>query len=478
MERRIKIIWMLSLVAMFVLTLGQGYWLWNLCRDKNRELGIELHHRLEQLFLLNDSVRSRQHRPYFGEGTHYSIAFSSHSIFRKDSVSLQTSQQFVDTYRFSSRDSLGQVVYDDSIVITTPVQQGWMGTTMDDYKLEADVPFTLQRFDSLLAVSLPALRFATRLYTLPCTEWYQNQVDSVSVEGSCLRPVIRVRHFYSLFHGRLVEVRLFPSLSTLVQRLWEQLAGSLLMIFFLGICFWLQMRVIRKQRRIEELRSSFTGTMIHELKRPVQTLKMCVALMGDRALRTDEQTMDEAVHDSVVELDNLSSYLRKLRDMTRADDEQLQLTLSTFRLRPVVEKMLAQQSIPPEKQVTFRVEVPDALTVTADVMHLSNILGNLLENAIKYSDHEVEVDIRAEMRTDGLHLRVNDNGIGIPVNEQERVFDKFYRCHRPSGEDVPGIGLGLSYVKLLVEAHRGTVYLSGRPSEGTQVEITIPQNKQ
>ena len=169
MERRIKIIWMLSLVAMFVLTLGQGYWLWNLCWDKNRELGTELHHRLEQLFQLNDSVRSRQHRPYFGEGTHYSIAFSSHSIFRKDSVSLQTSQQFVDTYRFSSRDSLEQVVYDDSIVITTPVQQGWMGTTMDDYKLEADVPFTLQRFDSLLAASLPALRFATRLDTLSRT---------------------------------------------------------------------------------------------------------------------------------------------------------------------------------------------------------------------------------------------------------------------------------------------------------------------
>ena len=86
--------------------------------------------------------------------------------------------------------------------------------------------------------------------------------------------------------------------------------------------------------------------MIHELKRPVQALKMCVSFLNDKTMRTDEQAMDEVVRDSVSELDNLSAYLRKLRDMTRADDEQTQLSLSTFDLKPVVEKLIRLQHAP------------------------------------------------------------------------------------------------------------------------------------
>ena len=90
--------------------------------------------------------------------------------------------------------------------------------------------------------------------------------------------------------------------------------------------------------------------MIHELKRPVQALKMCVSFLNDKTMRTDEQAMDEVVRDSVSELDNLSAYLRKLCDMTRADDEQTQLSLSTFDLKPVVEKLIRLQHAPEENK--------------------------------------------------------------------------------------------------------------------------------
>lgn len=215
--------------------------------------------------------------------------------------------------------------------------------------------------------------------------------------------------------------------------------------------------------------------MIHELKRPVQALKMCVSFLNDKTMRTDEQAMDEVVRDSVSELDNLSAYLRKLRDMTRADDEQTQLSLSTFDLKPVVEKLIRLQHAPKRKQVSFETHFTDNLLVTADPVHMANIISNLMENAVKYSGSSVRIRVECHLHGHELTLKVSDDGIGIPVSEQGRVFDKFYRSSNLPDRSLPGIGLGLSYVKLLVEAHRGTVFLTSQIGRGTTVEITIPQ---
>ena len=211
------------------------------------------------------------------------------------------------------------------------------------------------------------------------------------------------------------------------------------------------------------------------MKRPVQALKMCVAFLNDKAMRTDEQTMDEVVRDSMSELDNLSAYLQKLRDMTRADDEQTQLSLSTFDLKPVVEKLIRLQHVPEGRQIFFATRFTDNLLVTADPVHISNIISNLMENAVKYSGTSVHIFVDCALHDHRLTIKVTDDGIGIPASEQSRVFDKFYRSSNLSDRALPGIGLGLSYVKLLVEAHRGVVFLTSQIGKGTTVEISIPQ---
>ena len=108
-------------------------------------------------------------------------------------------------------------------------------------------------------------------------------------------------------------------------------------------------------------------------------------------------------------------------------------------------------------------------------MHLCNILSNLLENAVKYSGDSVHITVTGTLDGHRFTLAVADNGIGIPPAEQARVFDKFYRSASLPDRSVPGIGLGLSYVKLLVEAHGGTVALRSQPGQGTTVTVTIPQ---
>ena len=193
-------------------------------------------------------------------------------------------------------------------------------------------------------------------------------------------------------------------------------------------------------------------------------------------MRTDEQMMDAVVQDAIFELDNLSAYLSKVRELTRADNEHIVLSTRTFDLVATVEKLIRLNNVPSDKVVRFETSFSDAsLWVMADPVHIANCLSNLIENAVKYSGNEVCIGIDASLKDNRLYLKVHDNGIGIPLQEQERVFEKFYRAQNIPDANLPGIGLGLSYVKLMVEAHGGSITLQSQPGKGTTFTIEIPQ---
>ncbi len=491
MEQRIKIIWILSLASMLLIAAGQGYWLWNQCQYKNEELLRDVHARVLEAIALNDSVREQQPKMFFTDSANISWGTNSFCIMDEDSlrsekrylyeyesyVTVRAKKLRMDSVRVSDIGSIDTLplLYADTIRFRTADELGWgLDKYARKYVLQVDVPFTLQRFDSVLAAKLPGVPFKTRLCTTQEDSLFVCK-DVVELKGSRLHPVVEILYPYNPFGWQQVQITVCPHLQTLLFRMGWQLVGSLLLILLLTFCLFFQIKTILRQRRIDELRRGFVNTMIHELKRPVQALKMCVAFLNDKTMRTDEQAMDEVVRDSISELDNLSAYLRKLRDMTRADDEQTQLSLSTFDLKPVVEKLICLQHVPAGKQVLFETRFTDNLLIVADPIHVANIIGNLIENAVKYSGSSVRILVVCELHSRLLTLKVSDDGIGIPVSEQGKVFDKFYRSSNLPDRSLPGIGLGLSYVKLLVDAHRGTVFLTSQVGKGTTIEITIPQ---
>lgn len=508
MEQRIKIIWMLSLAAMLLIIAGQGYWLWNQYRYKIEECADDMYRRVMDAVAVNDSIRRTMPRKTFG-ASNVSLNTSISLSYRdqKDSLNPAGRQEYrqvvkvgtvdtdellkasisdlmPDTVRLSrtGKDSIGvrtdrlNMQFVDSLVLSN--EDGYSGgvdivRVLDQYKLQVDVPFTLQRFDSILQVRLDGMPFTTQLTHVRDTLYRCK--EKVTHLGTSLFPVLQVDYPYNpmKFEQVRVQVQILPH--ALLLRMGGQLLGSLLLILLLAFCLLFQIKTILRQRRIDEMRKNFVNTMIHELKRPVQTLKMCVAFLSHRELCADPQAMEEVIHDSRAGLDNLSAYLQKLRDMTRADDGQAQLTVTTFRLREAVDNLVLLQQSATDKQTSFEVRIDPSLTVRADRLHFSNIISNLLENAVKYSGDAVHIVIEAEVTDARLTLSVADNGIGIPLAEQARVFDKFYRSVSLPDPAVPGIGLGLSYVKLLTEAHRGTVTLRSRPGQGTTVTVSIPQ---
>ena len=508
MEQRIKIIWMLSLAAMLLIIAGQGYWLWNQYQYKNEECADEMYRRVMDAVAVNDSIRRTMPRKTFGASSvSLNISISLSYRDQKDSLNPAGRQEYrqvvkvgtvdtdellkasisdlmPDTVRLSrtGKDSIGvrtdrlNMQFVDSLVLSS--DDGYSGgidivRVLDQYKLQVDVPFTLHRFDSILQVRLDGMPFTTQLTHVRDTLYRCK--EKVTHLGTSLFPVLQVDYPYNpmKFEQVRVQVQILPH--ALLLRMGGQLLGSLLLILLLACCLLFQIKTILRQRRIDEMRKNFVNTMIHELKRPVQTLKTCVAFLSHRELCADPQAMEEVIHDSRAGLDNLSAYLQKLRDMTRADDGQAQLTVTTFRLREAVDNLVLLQQSATDKQTSFEVRIDPSLTVWADRLHFSNIISNLLENAVKYSGDAVHIVIEAVVTDARLTLSVADNGIGIPLAEQARVFDKFYRSASLPDPAVPGIGLGLSYVKLLTEAHRGTVTLRSRPGQGTTVTVSIPQ---
>jgi two-component system phosphate regulon sensor histidine kinase PhoR len=298
----------------------------------------------------------------------------------------------------------------------------------------------------------------------------------MQTDGSIWQPVMKVSYPYDIFEGQQVVVTTAISVSPVIRRMAYTLLITVLLSLFLIFCLVYQILTIRKQRHVEAIRQEFLHTMIHELKRPISTLKMCVSFMGNERMMQDGESKQKILSSSYNELDNLTSYFSKLRDITFSDSTEIPLVKSRFSLRSLMEECIGKQNVPSDKDVKMEIVAGDDLEIRADRMHLANIVCNLLENAIKYSREAVTIRIDYRMRENGMvQITVADNGIGIAKADQRYVFDKFYRSESAKDKAIPGIGLGLSYVKLLVEAHGGSISLDSMEGEGTTFTIVIPQ---
>lgn len=155
--------------------------------------------------------------------------------------------------------------------------------------------------------------------------------------------------------------------------------------------------------------------------------------------------------------------------------KNFRLQKESFQALPVIESLIQQFKLKADKAVRFSMEIiPKDIQVYADKLHITNVISNLLDNAIKYSGPSVEINIRLRETTGQLEVCITDNGIGISPTQQTRIFERFYRVSKGNIHDVKGFGLGLSYVKDIVERHDGSITIESREKEGSTFTIIIP----
>ena len=484
MEQRIKIVWILTIVTLILMLGGQAYWLYNQYGYSAEAYMQKLHEHILEAEDKEADIRF-QHRQISSEplrrlGMNLSgwTSLGEDSLKRPEPRSSTTLTFYYRNKEDMDSAALAKLIEEesDSVLVRDTFQIEGVSTELlftasTLYTLQISNPFQESLLDSLLQKQSIQVT-NTRRETLDTLQWKGSYIPF------CERLAYKMKIVYPynpLEQEAWVGEVTIPLSPILRQMAW-QLVASLFLILLLMYCLVYQIHTIMEQRRMDEMRKSFVNTMIHELKRPVQTLKMCIAFLNNKSMRTDEQMMDAVVQDAIFELDNLSAYLSKVRELTRADNEHTILSTRTFELVATVEKLIRLNNAPADKAVRFETSFSDTpLWVMADPVHIANCLSNLIENAVKYSGNEVCIGIDASLKDNRLYLKVHDNGIGIPLQEQERVFEKFYRAQNIPDTNLPGIGLGLSYVKLMVEAHGGSITLQSQLGKGTTFTIEIPQ---
>ena len=484
MDKRIKIVWILTIITSLLMMGGQAYWLYNQYGYSAEAYMQKLHEQILEAEDKEADIRF-QHRQISSEplrslGMNLSgwTSLGEDSLKRPEPRSSTTLTFYYRNKEDMDSAALAKLIEEesDSVLVRDTFQIEGVSTELlftasTLYTLQISNPFQESLLDSLLQKQSIQVT-NTRRETLDTLQWKGSYIPF------CERLAYKMKIVYPynpLEQEAWVGEVTIPLSPILRQMAW-QLVASLFLILLLMYCLVYQIHTIMEQRKMDEMRKSFVNTMIHELKRPVQTLKMCIAFLNNKSMRTDEQMMDAVVQDAIFELDNLSAYLSKVRELTRADNEHTILSTRTFDLVATVEKLIRLNNAPADKAVRFETSFSDTpLWVMADPVHIANCLSNLIENAVKYSGNEVCIGIDASLKDNRLYLKVHDNGIGIPLQEQERVFEKFYRAQNIPDTNLPGIGLGLSYVKLMVEAHGGSITLQSQLGKGTTFTIEIPQ---
>ncbi len=250
---------------------------------------------------------------------------------------------------------------------------------------------------------------------------------------------------------------------------------SVFIILTLLVSFYVFIKIILRQRRLSELKHDFINNLTHEFKTPLSNISVALETLSMHSGQP-AVTGPEILRIIGQETERLRDNVEKILQIARFEKEKVHLTCEKLDVNEVIRKAVAGfgslvNSNGVSVQYDFRTENPVLL---ADETHFINIISNLVDNSIKYSNHHCRIDIRTENRQEGVLITFRDNGIGLSKDGQKRIFEKFYR--EPNGDlhNVKGFGLGLTYVKLIVDAHLGQVTVSSAPGKGTAFEIYFP----
>lgn len=253
------------------------------------------------------------------------------------------------------------------------------------------------------------------------------------------------------------------------------LTTSLLIIVLLGGSFAFLIRIILRQKTVEELKSDFTNNITHELKTPIAVAYAANDAMLNYGHIVDENKRTQYLHIIEEQLRHLSGLVEQILSMSLENRKNFRLHIRKFPLTEILTPLLEQHKLKARKPVEFDVRItPPELMVAADRTHLYNVLSNLIENAVKYSGESVRVTISAFEQEGKLHISVADNGLGMTATDLKRIFDKFYRVSTGNLHNVKGYGLGLYYVKSILNKHDGDITVKSLPGKGSTFTLIIP----
>jgi len=262
----------------------------------------------------------------------------------------------------------------------------------------------------------------------------------------------------------------------LLRTMWVTLSISAVIILSLVIAFFYTINTIRKQKKYTEIKNDFISNMTHEFKTPISTIALAGEMLSDGSIVKTPEKLERFTKMIREENKRLGVLVENILQTAVLDKGDFKLQRTDFELNEVVQSAVEKIQLQVEQKNGKLHTSLSAIksTIWADKVHITNIVLNLLDNALKYSKEIPDISISTENISEGILLSVKDNGIGISKDDSKKIFDQFYRVSTGNVHNIKGFGLGLSYVRAIVLKHGGQISVESELNKGSTFKIYIP----
>ncbi len=272
----------------------------------------------------------------------------------------------------------------------------------------------------------------------------------------------------------------FPDRKTfLLKNIWMNILGSIAMISIVFVCFYVAVNTILKQKKLADIKNDFINNMTHEFKTPISTISLACEVLNDKDMGHNPTVVSRYLGIINEENKRLGTQVEKVLQTALMDKGEVKMKFTNLNIHDIIGNVV--QNISPQielKSGKIELELQAVKPeIEADNVHITNIIFNLLDNAIKYSGQKPDIKVESSNTETGIKIKVADNGIGMEADVLKNIFEKFYRVPTGNLHDVKGFGLGLSYVKKMVEEHHGTITVKSKLNEGSVFEVNLPEKQ-
>ena len=262
----------------------------------------------------------------------------------------------------------------------------------------------------------------------------------------------------------------------LLRTMWVTLSISAVIILSLVLAFFYTINTIRKQKKYTEIKNDFISNMTHEFKTPISTIALAGEMLSDSSISKTPEKLERFTNMIREENKRLGVLVESILQTAVLDKGDFKLHRTDFDLNELIQSAVEKIYLQVEQKkgkLSTHLSAKKSI-IWADKVHITNIVLNLLDNALKYSKEIPDISISTENISDGILLSVKDNGIGISKDDSKKIFDQFYRVSTGNVHNIKGFGLGLSYVRAIVIKHGGQISVDSELNKGSTFKIYIP----
>lgn len=466
----------------------------------------------ETVFQVIDEVK-----PYSTIGLSSSPKISSHysriNRTRSGIRTLEKNQQAftlrqLDTLRIPS---IGRLSPTDSLTITKSGKHIFDLKPLQTSKTNPEISFRIALDEKLINKTIFVENIVDKLIQveLPIEERIPKETLDTIIHSELIKLDIDANYEYRLFNeydstvyvspnynpsfsGQTFATRLFPNdffarryflsvyfpnqrgyiLSSLGLMTFTTFLLTIIIIFGFAITIY----IILRQKRLSEIKSDFVSNLTHELKTPISTISLASQMLNDTSIPAERKNLGYLGGIISEESKRLGQQVEKVLQMAIFEKTKLKLKLKEVNVHKVIDKVVCSFNIQVDSvngQLTLDLLADNPVCI-ADEVHITNVVNNLLDNALKYRNGNPQIHVSTSNGANGININIRDNGIGISRDNLKRIFDQFYRVPTGNVHNVKGFGLGLSYVKKIVESHEGRIWVDSNLNEGSVFSIYLP----